>query len=155
MTLFIPPSIRLHPLSAFFLRFVLFPRRGKEVGRLFSRWISRFQIPRGCDTIKVEVASSLRLTRHLHLGSSAVNSVPRSIFFFFLLFLEESWKNSCSFISFLIIIWTIYFFKKDRYLLLFNRARVLRVFCNSLIFRYSKGCSMFYVFHNALMTFNF
>lgn len=128
-SLFHPPSVSI-PFLLFFLRFVLFPRRGKEVGRLFSRWISRFQIPRECDTIKVEVASSLRLTRHLHLRSSAVNSVPRSIFFFFffLLFLEESWKNSCSFISFLIIIWTIYFFKKDRYLLLFNRARVLRVF---------------------------
>lgn len=28
------------PLSVFFLRFVLFSHRGKEVGRLFSRWIS-------------------------------------------------------------------------------------------------------------------
>lgn len=72
----------------------------------------RFQIPRGCDTIKVEVASSLRLTRHLHPGSSAVNSVPRSLPIFFLLFLAGSWKNSHSFISFLIII-----FAFERYIL--------------------------------------
>lgn len=124
MTLFIPPS---HPSSTvsthggflfLFFFFVSFYfrspwKRGWTIilAVNFERE-HRFQIPRGCDTIKVEVASSLRLTRHLHPGSSAVNSVPRSLPIFFLLFLAGREKNSHSFISFLIIIFPI-----ERYIL--------------------------------------